>query len=142
MLGRSFFPASSRGMSTVSEPLPPSDLADEGRALWLAITAQYEFRPDEAALVGEFCRAVDRLAAIREALADAPLVVPGSTKQPSAHPLLAAERAGQQVLVTLARQIGLTDPDDDQALSTPAKRKAATAANVRWMRSAPDAPTA
>ncbi len=127
----------------MAEPLPaPDDLADEGRAVWLAITAEYEFRPDEAVLVGEFCRCVDRLAAIRTALAEAPLVVPGSTKQPSAHPLLAAERAGQQVLVGLARQIGLSDPDDDGALSTPAKRKASAAANLRWMRSAPDAPTA
>lgn len=126
---------------TADRPNPPADLGREGRALWRQVVADYVFRADEAALFGEMCRTVDRLAAIRKALAEAPsLVTAGSTGQARAHPLLGEERAGQLVLVRLASQLGLTD--DDEALNTPAKRKAAQAANVRWMREANYGPTA
>lgn len=111
----------------------PEGLAPGGLALWQAVVGRYELRPDELVLLEQLARAVDRLADVREALADAPLTVLGSTGQPRAHPLLGEERAGQLVLARLQAQLSIPD-EDGPALATPQARAAAKAANVRWMR--------
>ncbi len=111
----------------------PRDLSTAGRTLWRSTVKVYELRPDELPLLAEMCRALDRLAAIREALAGAPLIVPGSTGQDRAHPLLAEERAGQLVFAKLQAQLGLPD-EEGQVGSTPAYRRAAKASNARWLR--------
>ncbi len=130
------------GVVLVAERLPvPADLGKGGRALWRATVKVYDLRPDEVPLLGEMCRTLDRLAAIRDALVTAPLIVAGSTGQDRAHPLLAEERAAQLVYAKLQAQLGLPD-DEGQTNVTPAQRRAAKAANARWMREADYGPQA
>lgn len=127
---RPFLPA----VSVVPEPLPaPDDLRDAGAALWSAVTAKYALRADELPLLAEMARTVDDLATMREALAESGPVVVGSKGQPRPNPLLAEVRGSRLLLVRLASQLGLPD-DDVQAGATPASRKAARAANLRWQR--------
>lgn len=117
------------------DPLPPPDgLAEAGRALWDSVTSAYDLRTDEVALLAEMSRLLDDLALMRAVLAEDGPMVAGSKGQRRPHPILAEIRGSRLLLVRLASQIGLPDLDGDEAGATPASRKAARAANVRWQR--------
>lgn len=119
------------GAVSAPPPPPPDDLRDAGAALWTALQEGSEFEADEAHVLAELCRQVDRLATIREALDAAPsLMVIGSAGQERAHPLLAEERAARLVFAKLQAQLaGARDADE---YMTPSARRAALAARARW----------
>jgi len=111
-------------------------LAEAGRDFWSEVTATYALRPDELRLLGEACRTLDDLAALRaELAASGGMVTTGSTGQPRAHPLIAEVRAHRLVLVRVLDQLALPD-DEGVPGATPAARRAARAANERWRKEA------
>lgn len=110
---------------------PPEGLADAGRALWLEVLAVFELAPAELALLAQACRTVDEVEAISAAIADGPVVVPGSTGQPRVSGLFAEARAHRLVLGKLLEQLALPD-EDEEAARTPNQERASKAANVRW----------
>jgi hypothetical protein len=111
---------------------PPPGLGPSGRALWRGIMRDYGLAPHETAILVQCCRCVDRLDAIEAELADSPLTVEGSTRQPRAHPLLAEQRAQMRVLESLSRALSIPLPGEDVGRRrSPTAREAAL---QRWGR--------
>ena len=117
-------------------PAPPSDLTARGRGrkFWRAVLADHELRADEVELLAECCRLLDLTERLREAAADAPLLVNGRT-----HPLLTELRQVRQQLRLHLAQLALPDPDGgevSQDVATLRTIKARRAARARWDRGA------
>jgi hypothetical protein len=126
-------------------PDPPEPLDGAGRALWAAVVADYDMRPDELQLLASACRTADHIAAIERALDGQPLTVLGSAKQLTAHPLLTELRQYRAAQAALFRQLSLADLDDDMDGEEPAEvrplgsrmtrsESARLAAQTRWSR--------
>jgi hypothetical protein len=110
----------------------PAGLGPSGRALWRDVMRDYGLAPHEAAILVQVCRVVDRLDAIEAELADGPLLVPGSTGQPRANPLLAEQRMQMRVLEALCRALSIPLPGEDVGRRrSPTAREAAM---QRWGR--------
>lgn len=116
-------------------PAPPEGLRASGQRLWQDVTSTYELRVDELALLGQLCHTVDDIDRMREAIDRDGLVVLGSQGQSRPNGMLAELRGSRLLLLRLAAQLGLPD-EDEPAGASPASRKAARAANARWMREA------
>lgn len=87
-------------MSTNQAPSAPRELAESGRALWRAVTGEYELEEHEVGLLLEMCRTrdtLDRLAAITAA--EGPMVTTAAG-EPKAHPALVEAR---QLRIAYAR---------------------------------------
>jgi hypothetical protein len=97
----------------LSKRVPDSGPAAD--AWWLALVDDPE-DVIERELVGELLKTRDRLAEVRERIAEEGLMVQGSTGQPRAHPLLTLERglAGDlwRALEWLRRALALDHPPD------------------------------
>ncbi len=113
-------------------PVVPDGLGEAGASLWTAITAEYDLRPDELALLRSFCEVTDECRSLRQAIAEQGLTVAGSRGQVRPHPLLGALAQSRAMQVRLAAQLGLPDDDEDAAKATPASRQASRAARARW----------
>ncbi len=110
----------------------PAGLGDGGAALWASITGEYDLRPDELALLTQFCHVTDECGALREAIDEQGLTVEGSRGQVRPHPLLNALAQSRAMQVRLAAQLGIPDEDEDPARATPTSRRAQAAARARW----------
>lgn len=115
----------------MTAPRAPNGLHAAGRRLWKDLWAKYEFRPDERVLLEELCRLADDIRALRDELADAPLMVAGSKGQDVVHPLRTELHRTSTRLESLSKTLQL--PDDPAA--NPALRRSHAArelANRRW----------
>lgn len=109
----------------------PADLTGRGADVWRATVAGMEFRPDEVAVLTELCHTVSELDALRAVLAEQGYTVEGSRGQVRPHPLIAAVQASRALLIRLAQQLALPDPDEETGQSVASKR-ASHAAKARW----------
>ena len=102
---------------------PPGLLA-AGRSLWKSVTDEYELDTHEELLLLQASRCADRLDAMAEVLASAPLTVTNHRGDEVVHPLIAESR--QQAL-TLSRLLAsMRMPSGDEA--RPQRRGAARGA--------------
>jgi hypothetical protein len=90
----------------------PDGLGPAGRAFWRKVTGAYVLSQGEVTLLARCCRTLDTLARIDRELAGGELVVPGSTGQPRANPLLDAKIAQERVLELLVRGLALPLPGE------------------------------
>ncbi len=109
----------------------PADLGPRGAALWRATVEGMDFRSDEVALLTEMARTVDEVDALRKAIREGGLTVVGSKGQPRPNPLLASLHASRALLIRLAQQLALPDPDEEVGQSHTSKQ-AQRAAQARW----------
>ena len=108
-------------------PPVPKDLGAEGRAAWRRLSARYVFAVHELDLLGEYCRTLDLLTALRAELAAGALTVHSPQAGPMGNRMLAEIRSSQGELRKLAEAIGFPDP----AAELPAMGPAARAGNRR-----------
>ncbi len=109
----------------------PDDLGDRGRAMWQQTTGGLDWRPDEVALLHEFCRTLDEVDALRGVLAEQGLTVAGSKNQVRPHPCIAALQASRALLIRLAQQLALPD-EGEEVGQTHTSKQAQRAAQARW----------
>lgn len=112
----------------MSKPKPPKTLADAGNALWSEVVGKYDLRPDEARVLADACHTADRVATMREELAERQIVTAGSMGQEVVHPLVAELRAHEAQVASLLGKLGL--PDDDDGSVKPNQHRAA--AQSKW----------
>jgi phage terminase small subunit len=124
-------------------PPPPRGLDSKGLALWRAVVAENDLRPDELTVLGAACRTADELVRLEAELSGAELLVEGSAGQLRAHPLIAEVRAHRKLLGSLLRQLGLVEEDvTSKPVPLSLSRARAAAANVRWSRARADGESA
>jgi hypothetical protein len=117
----------------MTKPTAPAQLGAKAAKLWRGLVNAYELRPDELRILEDACREIDLVERMEVELADAELVVPGSTRQPTAHPLVEEVRLHRALTARLLNALRLPDDAADRA---PLHRsvRARDAANQRWRR--------
>jgi len=103
------------GKFAVTTVLPPRDLLDGGRRLWLEVTGDYTLDPPELELLAETCRTVDLLARLRGEVEEAGLMVTRSSGA-AVHPGVAELRQQRLVLARLVAALGLPKGLADDAV--------------------------
>jgi P27 family predicted phage terminase small subunit len=93
--------------ATGTIPPPPDELAEAGRELWQKVMRAYVIEETHAELLKLACLSADSAASMRAQIRAEGETVIGSTGQPTAHPLIAAEGAAQKRVATFLRQLGL-----------------------------------
>jgi hypothetical protein len=125
---------------SVAPAEPPSGLGEAGSRLWRKVVADWELRPDEAALLAAACRTLDEIGVMEDAFAGADPVVAGSKGQARPHPLIGEVRAHRLALRSLLVALGIREaaaagrddgPSDDAAARSHAGRQLA---RKRWER--------
>lgn len=110
-------------------PRAPRDLQAAGKRLWKSVLTDLDLDEHEIALLRAACRTADRLEAIGEALADAPLTVANFKGDEVANPLLVEQRQQAQslakTLASLRLPTGLTSSGE---MVRPQRRGAARGA--------------
>jgi hypothetical protein len=122
----------------VRAPRPPSDLkaGTRGARFWRAVVAEFEPSPVELELLGEACRTLNELDALRRAVAKDGATVGGSRGQTRTHPGLVELRQGRaelrRLLDALAIPVPLAAAGDMEGVVSLASRRAQKAARARW----------
>ena len=98
------------------KPRAPANLCEPGATLWRSIVAQVAadglvLDARELRWLHDACDEADQLDALMVALADAPLTVLGSQRQPVANPLIGEARRCRVTIAGLLARMGLEDPD-------------------------------
>jgi hypothetical protein len=112
-------------------PAAPTDLGGTGRQLWCSIVDAHELNPAELAVLHQAARTVDELDRMHAALAEAEVIVTGSTGQQKAHPLFDQVRYHRAILARLVAALALPQEEEEVGL-TPASRRAQKAVQSRW----------
>ncbi|GLY81573.1 P27 family phage terminase small subunit [Actinoallomurus iriomotensis] len=120
-------------------PTPPEPLGTDGTRLWTEVFGEYDlddFSPGDLRILASAAACLDTIAAMREALTDAPLIVQGSMRQQVANPLIAEIRFHRAQFAALMRQLGLeaagSDKDSPRVMTR--TEQASRAARARWAR--------
>lgn len=97
------------------------------------VLADFDLGPDDRQLVAEIERTLAELDRISAALADAPVMIAGSTGQQRVNPLFAEARAHREILAKLFKALALPAEEEPKTLTQQlASAKARNAANARW----------
>jgi len=101
--------------ATGTIPPPPDELAEAGRELWTKVMRAYVIEETHAELLFLACVSADSASSMRRQIKAEGEIVIGSTGQPAAHPLIAAEGAAQKRVASFLRQLGLfSEPKRDK----------------------------
>ena len=109
----------------------PVGLKVKGKKLWTDMTAKYEFRLDELAILEDTCREVDLITAMEKEMRTQPLTVKGSMGQLVPHPLVSELRQHRSVVARLLSGLKLPDDGADTAAGARSAQNR-DAANARW----------
>lgn|SRR5690606_24895673 len=123
-------------MTNGRPPLPrPPGLGERGGAEWDRLTALYVFRPDEVQVVREYCRTLDVLERLHEALADAPTMVHSPSQGEVPNRLFTEIRQQRLTLRGLASSLALPDEDGGHTgAGLTVAENARKASRARWDR--------
>lgn len=111
----------------------PKGLGPKARKLWRDMTAKYEFRVDELAILEQACRELDMIEKLQELIDDEyfEYVVAGSMGQDAMNPVLIEIRQHRALHGRLLKQLDL--PDDNEAAAAGSQSSVArAAAEARW----------
>ena len=102
-------------MGTTSTAKPPEWLSEASRTWFQTMTATFDFDTDPSGLrlLEAAAAQLDRLAVLRECLADAGPLVQDRFGQLKENPAAAAERSASNTLRLLLRELDLSDGDDE-----------------------------
>lgn len=117
----------------MSKPKSPATLSTAGKRLWSDVTAKYDLRVDELAVLEAACKTADMIATLDkewDALGK-PFLTRGSMGQDVIHPLIGERRAQQAAQAALFRQLKLPDEVEDGSGAKPNQQR--SAAQSRWM---------
>ena len=122
-------------------PTPPAGLRAAGHELWSAHTADPDvtYRPDELAVLAEAAKVADVIARLEEALADGPVLLPGSRGQSRVSPVIIEARLQRGLLSALLGRLSIPDPASTEGVAgewdtMTASERARRAAGARWGR--------
>ena len=110
-------------MRNTPRPTPPAptDLGQDGRALWSAVLAEFEIEPHNLFTLHAIATQLDRAAEARAEIAAQGLFIPGRRGQVTENPAAGAERAALRMARTLQRELGLQlEPADSGYSRAPA----------------------
>jgi hypothetical protein len=113
--------------------VPRKTRESAGSRLTREILDLYALNPAEMLILAKAASMADALERIDAQMADAPLIVDGSTGQPVENPLLRSQRAHAARLAGLLESLSLPRQDEESG-RPPAARLAQRAAQVRWSR--------
>lgn len=109
----------------------PNDLGDRGSALWDSVTARYDLRPDELAILADACHEADIIERLKAEFAVRDLITTGSMGQDVAAPHVSEIRQHRSTLAALLTKLRL--PDDSEGKGSNASSEAGRAlVNQRW----------
>lgn len=91
----------------------PAGLGPRGRTAWRNISSKFDLRPDEAELLVQLCRCLDRAESLRKAMNGQPYLIDAPRDGQKINPLLIEER--QQVEQARKLALALRLPDTDRA---------------------------
>lgn len=117
----------------MTKVVAPRGLGAAGGRLWREVTAKYELRVDEAAVLEKACRASDRIGVLEEALSASMVMVKGSMGQPVVNPLVAEIRKHESLVASLLARLRLPDEPAEGASGEGSRStQARAAAQSRW----------
>lgn len=105
-------------MTGTTEPRPPTDLHRSGKALWRAVTDDYELAHQEVALLTEACRTLDACDALQEQLT-VDGVMSESSQGVRVHPALVELRQQRIALAGMFAAPRVPTGDDGRLQSRP-----------------------
>lgn len=113
----------------------PAGLGRRGKALWKAVTDDYELRVDELLILEEACREVDLIDRLNEAIGAEgfELIVTGSMGQPVTSPLAQEIRQHRTLVAQLLARLKLPDGEEGAPRSD-SSTSARNAARKSWGR--------
>jgi hypothetical protein len=94
----------------------PKGLNYQGQKLWKSITAEFdiEFEPQKQRILFDACKLADAIARLDKEADKAPLIVPGSYKQPVLHPAFAGAQTARSTLAALLARLNFEGPVEDE----------------------------
>lgn len=118
-------------MSNQQDEQPaPAALGKAGIELWNKLSALFKYDAHEALILQRSAELEDQIVRLRDELADADLIVPGSLKQPVESPLLTSYRAATALQAKLLGTLVVND--ESGAFQTDRSTIARRNALKRW----------
>jgi hypothetical protein len=112
----------------------PTGLEASGKALWYAMTADFDAEPWEIAILTAAARQADDVARLERLIVRDGATVLGSAGQARLHPAISELRQGRLAVGKLLAQLHLVDEPETGMGRSPRSRRASHAANTRWGR--------
>lgn len=89
----------------------PNGLQSGGQRFWRSVLADFELSASELVILEASCRQIDEIAALEDALRDAPTMTIGSQGQQRVHPAFTELRNHRLALSRLLAALGLRDAE-------------------------------
>jgi hypothetical protein len=92
-------------------------LGPSGRKLWRSVTAEFDIdrEPHRQRVLFDACKLADMIDRLDQEADNAPLIVPGSYKQPVLHPAFAGAQTARSLMAQLLSRLSFEEarPDDE-----------------------------
>lgn len=108
----------------------PSELGERGSALWDDVTARYDLRPDELAILADAAHEADIIERLKVEFATRDLITTGSMGQDVAAPHVSEIRQHRNTLAGLLGKLRL--PDDAAGGGSASSEAGRALVNQRW----------
>lgn len=95
---------------------PPKGLGPSGRKLWAEVTAEFELEnePHRRRILFDACKLADMIDRLDQEADSAPLIVPGSYKQPVLHPAFAGAQSARSLMGQLLARLNFEEARPDE----------------------------
>ncbi len=94
----------------------PKGLGYQGQKLWRSITEEFNIsaEPHKLRILFDACKLADAIDRLDKEADKAPLIVPGSYKQPVLHPAFAGAQTARSALAALLARLNFEEVTDDE----------------------------